>query len=1264
MLNEITDILGKIIPSAVISKITLEEGSGNADGQGGRDVQPYKNPHVDAVRTANLTHDPRTGKLIAIAQALPNVENKSNTKSNSSKLLVTLDIVIKESFDDSQLGTWINQEQLKKYIKVKVVQSTNERLTQEMLDSEFIAHIDQRDPILPYTRSPVADKLNIIAQESGTKLGSQAFLKENLTVQTVSVAAVVNDPLLRLNEETDSSGETIISIPVQMKFTLDNSEPKFLSYFVFCYLDLIQLIKDQNLTITPANSLMPLGKMSSEIVFRNGKTVDESFYFIGEDDQIWIGSTTTLIDGSFAGYRPDGSTFPLRKVSTGNGKLQDFRIYSFLERQIFDFSYLENEILRTQLTSLATQRRRGAGTEMIVSAPENSISDLFVSRNQLGQMDFFFSVNVRRLLEKYSIYGKIFESKEFSSKVLQGSAIVGMRLIRRRIQGSPKIGSPPEPGFPFERNQIDSPFISTGEKNYNQFIGFDTDIGSLKEIAITVPVESSKKSLNNIRFFSGTDKEVARFSDGYYIYGLELEILDSGISFLVARIKDLNQARQSLEKYYIDATKQSSHRTIVQNTNPHVRVQGQSKSKDAYEYMPGNFDVRLNRFTENFIQEQMVLYPPSVDGDQSPWGLAISVYLANLNFFSKTLIPYDSFAKYLLFLTSPATGSPSGISKLLDLILMLIKALNNLVGSNDLNMDGPAATASKGTSQKGFALVSSSGQASVKRSLSGIKGKIPYKTVKTAKWFSQVVNAAYNQVIGFDYLDVPKTKGGLVEVSGKSYKDRIKLETDHYFQDAARNTDIDLSLRDKDITSGDSLKTTEFTFLTPAVVKYQGALDIRRLGKEMAPTLQGDHLVNLLTNIKTLQANSQPSLLTSVGQNVEQPHQNEAVTAVTKLLHGKGIFLANNKVAYRQAPLHDNASNIRGDPRLPADPVPLAIDNTTRALESNQTTPSHISAKEKDNASVLFSLLKSLPNLTIKPQPPVASSGLIGKDLNVSLKPKTQAGYLNLPKASYIEPFADVKQRKPTLSPSLATTVLNPTSINKPIAERTLKQKIGAFDITAGFNFLNKIIQDPDSLAGLNLGENIKQLPNQSKALLLGKTRPELVQTDWHSIVDEDNLSLARMNHIFKFDHRFINKVEVFNGYEQSKTIDPNTNTAIIVHSMIQNPVWLPFTEDLFNSAKGKALLCRMKPYENSMFGITRDIEYELPTYNEYFLITLDTAVEPIRSFKDKINESIKKENLNQLAVPLQAISTNHLQQASSNSPAAAALRSLRATRP
>ena len=108
------------------------------------------------------------------------------------------------------------------------------------------------------------------------------------------------------------------------------------------------------------------------------------------------------------------------------------------------------------------------------------------------------------------------------------------------------------------------------------------------------------------------------------------------------------------------------------------------------------------------------------------------------------------------------------------------------------------------------------------------------------------------------------------------------------------------------------------------------------------------------------------------------------------------------------------------------------------------------------------------------------------------------------------------------------------------------------------------------------------------------------------SIIEAAPVDLAAKTEL---DLKFftIDVIEMLTGYDTEPL--PNTKlTHAGQPTILSNPRWEPLTREAFNGAKGNTLLCRLKPYQNPEFGISRDLKSEFPTMDEFFLVKPGTV--------------------------------------------------------
>lgn len=111
----------------------------------------------------------------------------------------------------------------------------------------------------------------------------------------------------------------------------------------------------------------------------------------------------------------------------------------------------------------------------------------------------------------------------------------------------------------------------------------------------------------------------------------------------------------------------------------------------------------------------------------------------------------------------------------------------------------------------------------------------------------------------------------------------------------------------------------------------------------------------------------------------------------------------------------------------------------------------------------------------------------------------------------------------------------------------------------------------------------ITTTPNHYKALTKKSVLPQSVAETLSITKDNINAQSEINLKFFKLDI-----IEVMTGYQDSQ---------------ITKPLWQPLTRQIYNQALGRKLWCRLKPYQNKVFGVTRDSTSDYPTLDETFFL-------------------------------------------------------------
>ena len=127
--------------------------------------------------------------------------------------------------------------------------------------------------------------------------------------------------------------------------------------------------------------------------------------------------------------------------------------------------------------------------------------------------------------------------------------------------------------------------------------------------------------------------------------------------------------------------------------------------------------------------------------------------------------------------------------------------------------------------------------------------------------------------------------------------------------------------------------------------------------------------------------------------------------------------------------------------------------------------------------------------------------------------------------------------------------------------------------------------------------------PVQTKALLWKASPTNTVESESPVFVEVTSTHATEfdLGPAFEYTTQIINRIEVLVGYEREFTAEGVQTNKI----MLNKPIWEPLNERGTNhlEALSAPRLCRSIPYINDNYLITRNENYNLPTYDEYFIM-------------------------------------------------------------
>ena len=1136
-------------PYVTVAKIILEPSGG--------DLIPENNPHIDEVDGANTIID-KYGNVQFVSKS---VEYLTKTIS-SSGLLVNLQLSIKEIIKSNDVlfkrasgetivvtgkpgtGTWYDNSEYLKYLRIRVVESTHPDLTSKLKNREY--SLDPKDYASTGFRKHAREKI-------------------------ISIENEINKDINVYESFRNAEGQRIHDITFNVSYFHNTRTPTHLSYFVQTFLDVEQISADYGCGGGNLQALgldKQTGPTAAEQVIINSGTSQNSFVFYTPDNKIWIGPvhrhpTKGWMAGSIHTRNPHST---LRRVVVKNNKIEDLRDSGDLERAEIEFTVIENELLQLKLTSL---ERSTADVKRMTEY----FSDLFGTRDRDGRFRAVLGLNYQKILQDKTEFGKMFTNSNLS--VVEGLTnsckISLVKITRERvkdIETLTSIGTIVHGRVPFGTNELGvitnsepkktivyssasathrlkaytrrvtstGQAVETTEQNKTIQSGLTT-AGFLKEVELFPTIEK------DIRHFAFTDHEVSKATDGLYRYGVEITIEDGTRNYLIALSKRLLAAKKNLLLYYNEASGRTNGKrnyssenrkytrsfTNLKNLQYPMPKNGKIRAKTEVIYHPTSGEKaprNIRDHNHNFIVDaggngraatvdghshevSSFKIGPAIPGQarsrkkprksikgshthasflrghhfSAPWSAPIITYLEILDIFSsgRHNIEVIKLHNMLLKMTAPESGNPEGILK-------LIKLIDNLYTKID-NVTGNPTSISRRTSP---------GTASPTR-----------RIIKFEKMFDQIFDSNVLKHTGFDYLGTQETElieNGLYMVDGKTYVERAINETGKYEYEGLR------------------VSANELAYLGPAIAEITG-------------TTRLNFLANIFDNLpavaeleaKILEYNINPTSVANIGN----------------------IGLTED----------DSTMNLQ--------------KSTESFFNSFNVTIADVTDKSAQGSVAFypFRLQRCIENVKTYLGD---DSLMIRKDLNTESVVDIGG---SVPKGFVIATAKSTNNTLNLVSGQIKNSSYNPILLNKnPFATATPTFNIQNFEMAVPNSYHRKL--GPSGVAAM---------PNQLKSLF---SPNNLISNKYKEM--EGTEKQAQMDSALRLNLQLLKYVEVFTGYHVK-----NNGTKLIKY-----PQWTKLTYSLYNSGEGKVLLCRLTNYSSAAADSAYRELLSLPTYNAYFFLS------------------------------------------------------------
>ena len=797
-----SSVLGDLIPNVYIKKITLEtSGDENTD----------RNPHIDHEREPGKILNPETGKVESVV-LMPDYFKKSVEAESMS---VSIDFVIKEKLNNSLVSSWFSEQDFVEYFKVKVLQIEGPGRLQRLLLGSFKVEDAKRYKIIS-----VKDEIG------KTALNQLVF-------------------------SIDDDGNKVYDVSFNVKFVVENPNPKFLAYVAVAYLDLASLAAKYKMDLREEDTEEFQSRPAAELVIEDYDVAGKSYQFIDDAGTIWAGPVYQTEAGAwFAGFDDQGSALEIREVT--NSKIQDFRNVKELERLQLDFSTIENRLFSAgRNIKLLTNDTLG------VERQRKSIGPFSLSRDKDGNCRFLFGVDFLSLVRDNVVLGPML--RDDNKELLEFVKIRHITINRIRIANDNK-GIPDENGLTtFSKEDFPEPIITSGERKGNTLFTRSTPKGSLRELKLFQENDSG------MRFFTGVDRTMKDVTYGAYKYEAKIEIEDRTREYFTDELDELILATNNLNQFLQTAS------------------------------LLENFDPTLNRFKDSFITSQEKKY--ASNPKLAPWSTSVNTYAKIMSVMYKEFD--EQLVNFLYTIVHPRTSNVNGIRTMIQLIEKLSQEIASILKTT---ISGKAGKWVPGQTQQS-------------RDYVATRGKVAVKSFTVSGYSQDFFDSDIPKEVGYDFLsikeiDAENNDDGLAVVSNLDFETRVEKETLKYFKGLTPN--INLATEATTYTQDDKIENSKYSYLTPSKVSLGAANKMNLLdqGKKLFEAKAYEKLIPNMVAFKALKNSPQIPL---GGFNISEvskltTSEQSAVHAMSNLFSESGLIIETDADTKKQAEQNDLGS--------------------------------------------------------------------------------------------------------------------------------------------------------------------------------------------------------------------------------------------------------------------------------------------------------------------------------------------------------------------
>jgi hypothetical protein len=742
---------------------------------------------ITSVELSEGREEKKTNRNPHTGQDSPDVGFRS--ASGAKPMKVQISLCIKQQ-DPIRFAS----QQLSEQIKLAVVQVTNVGTKNKI----------NKDP-LTYLPSKMAD--SNIAGATVSFYSLQDLISKNITFDRNAGSFSQKDPFILANykkipfsKEVSLDGTTLYNIPLEAVFTISAEEGgtrlNNLSYYCYTFLDTQNTSNDYLLSRKRQNNVesqYSIGPIASENIITEGTTPDVTHLFKTKQGQIWTGEVHQMENGNWmTGAYHSKKGKELTKIKLPNLKLKDHRIFDSLSNITFQ-TKSPTDLISVRQKVRSQRVKDGMENEFVKKVP--TISDMYMSRDKNNNCRFLFSVDMEQILKQNTNYPALIDNlrntnkKEYYS-LLKRARIEELTISRRRVIKQEIVTSnfdttsysPTDQELivvsskdSLKRNGLESK--TSVDRATTQGVGNRsvTKTGTILEVK---PFASSKTIA--LRHFTGTDFDISAQDTGLYEYTVKIVLMDPVQAFIKSKLEaigniiDGDGTGLSLNQYYVDATRARA-----------------------------NYDKFLNRFDDTFLDKFNKNY---VVGNSNFLFSSINEFIGIVFSLTNQInignVSMVEAVNYLTNISSPNTGSPEGIQKVIQLMERIKNSLNTAYSSNKSYIKSRNTT-SEATNAN-----------------ANLGSTLRTKLYTVEKTFKNKFDSSTPKTIGFDYLftkgsAISPNKDGITVINKSAIDNRFDLEVKKYYSSESPSLEIKNGRGDI-LNVGDNINYTKYSFLSPS----------------------------------------------------------------------------------------------------------------------------------------------------------------------------------------------------------------------------------------------------------------------------------------------------------------------------------------------------------------------------------------------------------------------------------------------------------------